>query len=255
MPFNNNLSNNERLSIHVFENGLSFYDNSSIFFFDFESCKNQIEKNLIFFLKNNTLDEFKKVRCIFFNEPATFVPFSIFDPAKVEVYLKQNISLNSTKKEYFDETDDKSIKIIYQLRNDLIKILQRNFNEILFSHYTKILYDRIINHLDEVSNFKIYIHLHENIFDILLFQNKKLLLYNTYPHKNHEDFLFFLLAVIDQFTTNSGKIFIFFLGRYNRFINYYNSIQIYQKEIIYLEDNEYSISSLEKHPAPYFINF
>ena len=254
MPSSKNIIKGKDLSIQVYMDGLSFCTHSSQLFFDYESkpIKNYIDFKKI--LEDNSLLNFDRVSCIYFKKPATFVPTLLYDSSKKEDYIKQNVSFEGKLKIAEDNTINKKIKILHQVLPSEQEIFKKLYSNITFCHYTKVLYNYLFREVKSDRGIVMYLHLQDNFFDVLVFDAKQLLLYNSYPYKNEGDFLYFSLAVAEELSLSPEKFSIVFLGKYNRYERYYNSLENYKKNLEFNSDAEEIAFDGKNQPAPFFIN-
>ena len=109
MPFNKNIIKEKELSIQVHIDGLFFCTHSSQLFIDNDSSPIKTDSTFKKILEDNSLLDFRRVNCIYFNQPATFVPTPLYDSSRKENYVKQNISLDVKLKITGDDTLDLSL--------------------------------------------------------------------------------------------------------------------------------------------------
>ena len=254
MPFNKNIIKENELSIQIHTDGFSFCTHSSQFFFDYNSMpiKNDFAFKKI--LEDNSLLNFDRVNCIYFRRPATFVPTSLYDASKKKKYLKQNVSIEAQLKIAEDHTINKEIKILHQVLASEQEVFKKLYSNITFTHYTKVLYDCLYRDTKSDSGVIIYLHLQDKFFDVMVFDGKKLLFYNSYPYKNEEDFLYFSLAVAEELSLNPEQFSIVFLGKYKRYETFYKAIKNFKQKLEFNYDNGEIAFEEEKQPAPFFVN-
>ena len=99
----------------------------------------------------------------------------------------------------------------------------------------------------------LFLNLRKNHFDLLLFQGGQLLIQNTFPHKNADDFLYYLFYITEQFFLKPEQFNLLFLGRYSNFNEYYQGVEEFHPSIDYLAPQYPSIDAL--HPAPFLQSF
>ena len=254
MPFNKkNITENE-LSIQIFKDGFSFCNHFSKKFIPFKEI--DIQSNDVFknFLEENAYQDFDRVTTIFIDQPATFVPNKLYNEKNIELYLSQNISLNPLLQISREITQDEEIVVLYESDKNREDTLRHYFKNIDFSHFSVILYDLIQQVALTNEKTEMYINMQNNQFDLLVFNSGKLMFYNSFPHKNEEDFLYYLFAMAEQYSLDPDLYSIHFLGKYSRFNSYYEALKNYHKEIEYTELEALDSLDLDNHPAPYFFN-
>ena len=141
MPFNKNIIKEKELSIQIHIDGLFFCTHSSQLFIDNDSSPIKTDSTFKKILEDNSLLDFERVNCIYFNRPATFVPKSLYDSSRKENYVKQNVSLDAKLKIAGNDTLNKEIKILHQVHSREKELLMQLYKNIKFTHFSKIIYD------------------------------------------------------------------------------------------------------------------
>ena len=254
MLFNKNIIKEKELSIQIHIDGFSFCTHSSQFYFDYNSTEIKNYSDFKEILEDNSLLNFDRVNCIYFKRPATFVPTSLYDASKKEKYLKQNVSIDTQLKIAEEHTINKEIKILHQVLASEQEIFKKLYSNITFTHYTKVLYDCLFRDTKSDSGVTIYLHLQDKFFDVMVFDGKKLLFYNSYPYKNEGDFLYFSLAVAEELSLSPEHSSVVFLGKYRRYNRYYSALKNFMQKLEFRYDNGEIAFEKEKQPAPFFVN-
>tara|TARA_B100000963_G_scaffold84798_1_gene72464 strand:+ start:23805 stop:24578 length:774 start_codon:yes stop_codon:yes gene_type:complete len=254
MPFNKTTIQDKELSIQIFKDGFSFCTPNARPFFKFEN--HSIEKGDAFheLLNSYSFLECEKIKAVHFDHRATFVPISLYNPAQKKNYLNYNVSLEEGCSIAEKQTQDDQVKILYPFEEQTETTLQHYFKDISFTHYSQILYDLSTTVINEDNTMVMNLHMQDDEFDLLVFRGKELLLFNTYPYKNEDSFLYFVLAVAEDLSLSSDGFSIVFFGKYARYKKCYDALDYYHQKITF-SDQQSSLMFDEKvHPAPYFIN-
>jgi hypothetical protein len=254
MPFNKNIIKEKELSIQIHIDGISFCTYSSQLFIDHGSSPIKIDRNFKKILEDNSLLDFERVNCIYFNQPATFVPSSLYESSRKENYVKQNVSLDPKLKINEYNTLNKEIQILHQVHSKEKELLMNLYKNIKFTHFTKVIYDYLSKLVNSDSGIVMYLHLQDSFFDVMVFDGQKLLFYNSYHYKHEEDFLYYTLAIAEELSLNPEEFSIIFLGKFNRYKAYYKALENYQEKLKYIDDGSGITFDQKEHPAPFFIN-
>ena len=134
---------------------------------------------------------------VFIDQPATFVPNKLYNEKNTELYLSQNIPLNPLLQISREITKDEEIVVLYE-SNKKRGYVKHYFKDIHFTHFSVILYDLIQQVALTNEKTEMYINMQNNQFDLLVFNSGKLMFYNSFPHKNEEDFLYYLLRWLNN---------------------------------------------------------
>lgn len=254
MPFNKTTIQNKELSIQIFKDGFSFCTPNTRPFFKFEN--HNIEQGEAFqkLLESYSFLESEKVKGVNFNHQATFVPKTLYNPGQKETYLNFNVSIEQDFTIAERETKDEQIKILYPVDNQIEATLQYYFKDIIFTHYTQVLYDLSSRANNADDSIVMNLHMQDDQFDLLVFKGKNLLLFNTYPYKNEDGFLYFILAVAEELSLSPEAFSMVFFGKYTRYKKCYKAMEHYHKKITFSDQAGFMMFDEKEHPAPYFIN-
>ena len=254
MPFSKSTIQDKELSIQIFKDGFSFCTPNARPFFKFG--KQNIEQGKAFqqLLESHSFLESKKVKAVNFNHKATFVPKTLFNPNQKKTYINFNVSIAEDCTIAEKETQDKQIKILYPLDKQIKATLQYYFKDIIFTHYAQVLYDLSSSVSTANQSIVMNLHMQDDQFDLLLFKGKELLLFNTYPYKNGDGFLYFVLAVAEELSLSPEAFSMVFFGKYARYKKCYEALEHYHKKIRFSDQASFMIFDEREHPAPYFIN-
>jgi hypothetical protein len=242
------------LSIQIFKNGFSFCTTKARSFFSFVS--HRIEKGIAFkdLLDSHSFLEIENIKGIHFDHTATFVPKTLYSSKQKETYLKYNISMEEGWSIAEKDTQDDQIKILYPVNSQIEATLKYYFKNISFTHYSQILYDLCVAKNNIIDPVVMNIHLQDDQFDLLVYGNDELLLFNTYPYKNEQVFLYFVMGIAEELSLSPEAFNIVFFGKYNRYIKCYNALEKYHSKITFADQGEFVMFDEKDHPAPYFLN-
>ena len=254
MPFNKTTIQDKELSIQIFKDGFSFCTPNARPFFKFEN--HSIEQGDAFqeLLKSHSFLESEKIKAVHFDHRATFVPKSLYNPAQKKNYLNYNVSLEEGWSIAEIQTRDDQVQILYPFEEQIETTLQHYFKDISFTHYSQILYDLSTPVSNEDDTMVMNLHMQDDEFDLLVFRGKELLLFNTYPYKNADGFLYFVLAVAEELSLSPEAFSVVFFGKYARYKKCYEALEHYHQKIIFADQSGFMMFDEKEHPAPYFLN-
>ena len=97
------------------------------------------------------------------------------------------------------------------------------------------------------------LHMQDDEFDLLVL-GAELLLFNTYPYKNADGFLYFVMAVAEELSLTPEAFSVVFFGKYARYKKCYEALEHYHQKIIFADQSGFIMFDEKEHPAPYFLN-
>ena len=198
------------------------------------------------FIETISKINFSSIELIFFSDIPSIVPSKLFDKKYSTKYLETNTS--NIKNIRYDISNDKKITTVYSINNSLIKILNKRNIKYSVKNYFTILYDYLSGKNRISEGLTLYINLNEDSFDILIFQLKEFIYFNTFEINDKDKFLYYLFFVMKNYEVSSKKDKIIFLGKYEKYLEYYEIVSKYS-QLDYIIDNSNSKLNIK---SPFF---
>lgn len=212
---NSNIDQNlyKTLSIQVSLSGLSFciLNTTSNTIIDYKKMvfdKKQTPTLLLDKLRHlfNTetalQQDFKSVNVVHKNELATLVPSSLFNEDCIADYLKFNNKILATDFITYDTITTQDIINVFVPYVNVNNFIYDTFGEFEFKHFSTVLLENILLHKDYSEANKMYIHVDDNHFEIIVTKAHKFVLYNSFEYATKEDFIYYILFVAEQLDLN-----------------------------------------------------
>ena len=230
-----------KINIHQYKSYVDFVLADDYLTLDFKSRDFDLN-----FIETISKINFSSIKLIFFSDIPSIVPSKLFDKKYSNKYLETNTS--NIKNIRHDISNDKKITTVYSINNSLIKILNKRNIKYSVKNYFTILYDYLSGKNRISEGLTLYINLNEDSFDILIFKLEEFIYFNTFEIDDKDKFLYYLFFVMKNYEVSSKKDKIIFLGKYEKYLEYYETVNKYS-QLDYIIDN--SISKLNIK-SPFF---
>ncbi len=199
----------------------------------------------IFSSDTNLQQDFKSVEVIHQNNLASLVPYEYFDEDNLKTYLDYTIKTLATDFIAFDDLPSLNAKNVYIPYVNVNNYLFQNFGEFEYKHHATILIDKLIGLSKEKIGKQFFVHVTNTQLDIIVIENKKLVLYNTFTFNTKEDFIYYILFVAEQLNLNPDEFQLTFLGtiekdseNYKIAYNYVRNIGFIKTSLGFFIDSE-----------------
>jgi hypothetical protein len=215
---------NKKLSIQVSLNGLSFccqnLTDGTIESFDEISFlnlpKNQSIENYLWhtFLKFDALTKsYDEIKVIHQNNLSTFVPDAFFDNQSLGSYLQYHVKVFET--DFFNHDHIPSIRAqnVYVPFVNINNYLIEQLGAFDYFHHHTVLLQALLENSQIDSTLKMYVHLEESDFEIIVLRGEELLFFNTFEYQTPVDVLYYILFTAEQLQLNPEQFPMFFLGK------------------------------------------
>jgi len=161
-------------------------------------------------------NRFKRTDAMIVTERSTLVPSALFDPEKAAEYLQFNHHANSEDAKHeeirIDHLRNLDARNLWLLPEGLERTLKKLFPGLRLCHYSTPLIESLLVANKNEQKKKVFAHVQQERFEILVLEGRKLHLYNTFKYRGGEDFLFYLLFVCEQLKLSPETLELILLG-------------------------------------------
>ena len=198
----------KKLSIQISLNGLSFFVLDTIsqkvikadsVDFKTETTPYLLKKELKNILEKHQLETlfFSNISVIHKNDMFALVPKSLFEQQELPNYLKFNTKLLANDQIAYDELRNHEIVSVYVPFTNINNFVFDLFGEFDFTHNSTVILQSLFN--QKIGSKPVcYCHVTKHSFELVVFDQKKLLLFNQFQYKTKEDFLYYILFTYEQ---------------------------------------------------------
>lgn len=122
-----------------------------------------------------------------------------------------------------------------------------------YQHASTILVSKLLDLPAATDDKVMYVHVADTHFEIVIIQNQKLILYNSFDYKNAEDFIYFILFTAEQLQLNPDNFQLQLLGVIDETDDLYQICYKYIRNITFLQNNNPSNNFSELENRHHFI--
>lgn len=161
----------------------------------------------------------------------TLIPKALFDDQKLEAYL----SLNHPKEEIekfniqYDTIENLQLVIVYGIPKAIKEIAENKFSIVNWNHFSKALLETAS--LQHKKGKKVQLHIQSNRFDVLLLNDGELSFFNSFPYKSVEDFIYYLLYVMEQLDLDRNEQQLELVGEFEKDSALYETLYKYIRNV------------------------
>jgi hypothetical protein len=254
----------KKLAIQVSLNGFSFsvFDTLSskslvlknIHFNTFEKSANIDELFTSVFRENLELsDKYDEIVIIHSNNLSTFVPTALFDEQFLGSYLQYNTKVFETDFFAFDKLTNYDLNNVYIPYVNMNNFFIDRFGSFDYKHANTILVSKLMDFSKNNEERKMFVYVNEGHFEIVVIQNQKLQLFNSFEYKTPEDFIYYILFTAEQLQLNPENFKLELLGKIDVNDAYYEMVFKYVRNVSLLDVSNFNTSYSEKENREHFI--
>lgn len=215
--------NFKKLSIQVSLNGLSFcvadmvsqqiLNSDSVSFAQKQPAPALLHELQKLFEKHGIAEnKFDEVVVVHQNALFTLVPAPLFQPDHLEDYLKLNIKVLQNDVFAYDELKNQEMVNVYVPFMNINNYIYELFGEFVYMHNGTVLIETLLHKYSNQKEAICYVHVGKNHLDIVVMRQKQLLLYNSFNYTTKEDFVYYLLFVLEQMELDPETVAVKFFG-------------------------------------------
>ena len=254
----------KKLAIQVSLNGLSFcvFDTLStnpmvLQHIHFDSFQRSAKIEDLFasvFRENPELKlRYDEIVVIHSNNLSTFVPTALFDEEFLGSYLQYNTKVFETDFFTFDALDKYEMNNVYIPYVNMNNFFIDQYGSFDYKHANSILVGKLLDLSKNNEERKMFVHVNESHFEIIVVQNQKLHLFNSFEYKTPEDFIYYILFTAEQLQLNPEHFKLEFLGAIVESDEFYQIAYKYIRNVSLFDVSEYTNTFTEKENRKHFI--
>ncbi|WP_306350373.1 DUF3822 family protein [Flavobacterium sp. '19STA2R22 D10 B1'] len=184
---------------------------------------------------------------------SALVPSALFDENYLGSYLQYNTKVFETDFFAYDVLSNYEINNIYIPYVNINNFIIDQLGSFDYKHVHSVLVTTILDISKNRDDKQVFVHFKNQHFEIIVVQNQKLLLFNSFEYKTPEDFLYYLLFTAEQLNLNPENFKLQLFGDLQEESEYYQLAYKYIRNITLLDSsllqrqNNLSSTEILKH--------
>ena len=202
-------------------------------------------------------DSYDEILVIHNNNLSTFVPEPLFDENFLGSYLQYNTKVFETDFFAFDEISNYQMNAVYIPYVNINNFFIDQFGAFDYKHANSILVSKLLVASKNKDDKKMFLHINVGHFEIIVVQNQKLLLFNSFDYNTPEDFLYYILFTAEQLNLNPENFPLELIGNIDTESDYFKIAYKYIRNVslIDVEDLRWNNYFSEAENRNHFILF
>ncbi|MFV8356134.1 DUF3822 family protein [Flavobacterium sp. XS1P32] len=202
-------------------------------------------------------DSYDEILVIHNNNLSTFVPEPLFDENFLGSYLQYNTKVFETDFFAFDEIPNYQMNAVYIPYVNINNFFIDQFGTFDYKHANSILVSKLLIASKNKDDKKMFVHINIGHFEIIVVQNQKLILFNSFDYKTPEDFLYYILFTAEQLNLNPENFPLELIGNIDTESDYFKIAYQYIRNVslIDVEDLRWNNYFSEAENRNHFILF
>jgi hypothetical protein len=175
---------------------------------------------------------YESIRIIFETHKSTLVPHAFFDPDNLTTHLKLHHQIDHDEIVRSDNLPVLEARNVWLIPENVCKVLKIRFPVAAVHNHASVLIESLLalsKNRDEGNT--VFVYVRKNMFDIVVLNGNKLLFYNSFRYAAKEDFIYFLIYVLEQLELNPEMVQLTFLGEILRLSSIYDVAHKYVRHV------------------------
>jgi hypothetical protein len=183
-------------------------------------------------------EAYDEILVIHNNNLSTFVPTALFDENFLGSYLQYNTKVFETDFFAFDEIPNYQMNAVYIPYVNINNFFIDQFGSFDYKHANSILVSKLLVASKNKDEKKMFIHINSGHFEIIVVQNQKLLLFNSFDYNTPEDFLYYILFTAEQLNLNPENFPLELIGTIDTESDYFKIAYKYIRNVALIDVEE-----------------
>jgi hypothetical protein len=183
-------------------------------------------------------DSYDDILVIHNNNLSTFVPAPLFDENFLGSYLQYNTKVFKTDFFAFDEIANYEMNAVYIPYVNINNFFIDQFGAFDYKHANSILVSKLLVASKNKDDKKMFVHINSEHFEIIVVQNQKLLLFNSFDYNTPEDFLYYILFTAEQLNLNPENFPMELIGNIDTESDYFKIAYKYIRNVSLIDVND-----------------
>jgi len=170
------------------------------------------------------------------NELSSLVPKAFFDESKLKDYIRYSSKTFDNDYIVWDEIENHDLINVYIPFVNVNNFLLERFGSFEYKHFSTVLIKNLLSTYRYSEHPHIFIHRDKSRIYVIGISDNKLQLYNSFPFKTKEDFLYYLLFTAEQLGMDPETFELVLSGDIDKNSELYDIAYTYVRKIGLIEN-------------------
>ncbi|MCK9421201.1 MAG: DUF3822 family protein [Bacteroidales bacterium] len=200
-------------------------------------------------------NQYKTIKIAYEGKKSTLIPSLLYDVKEREHYLQFGFSNSLEEKTFSDHLVPLDIQHVFTIPVAIFNSIKVHYPSVNIVHFSSVVIKSIwINYKNRINTARVFLHIRENRFDLMIFDGRQMSYFNSFPFQNGEDICYYLIFVIEQLNHNPEIMPLVLLGNIEKSAPDFELLYKYIRNIEFAHRNDAFIYSntLNQFPPHFF---
>lgn len=200
---------------------------------------------------------FSSIRLFYETNKSTLIPISLFDPSDREALAHFNFDVPGDMEIKHDQLVNSDAVLLYTIPADVLQFVRDAFPEHRLQCHASVLIEVLQTlNKNQSPGKKMFVNVRHAQIDIVILEGNKLIFYNSFSYHSKQDFIYYIIFVIEQLNLNPEVIELRLSGLIDKKSTLFDTAWKYIRHIEFQElpaAYRYSYLFNDVSPHRYFI--
>jgi hypothetical protein len=150
---------------------------------------------------------FSSINLFYEANKSTLVPASLFDPSDRDALVHFNFEVPTGFEIKHDPLKNTDAVLLYTVPVDILQFLQGTFPDHRLQCHASVLIDVLLTlNKNQSPGKRMFVNVRNAQIDIVILEGNNLIFYNAFPYHSKQDFVYYIIFVIEQLNLNPEVI-------------------------------------------------
>jgi hypothetical protein len=224
----------EGLTFSIFNQDLNKFLSIESISFEPKSRLYEISSQLKHFYSNHQWlkQSFHSTKLLFESNKSTLIPTPLFDEHEKSSFSSFNFQIQNEESILFNKLKNLDAYIVYSVPEIILKTVQELFSDpILYCHSGAFIESLLILNKNQKMQKKLFVNARDSFLDAVILDSRKLIYFNTFKYKSKEDFIYFVIFILEQLQLNPEEIELVFSGTIDKNSKLFDTVYKYIRDV------------------------
>jgi hypothetical protein len=197
--------------------------------------------------------EYKTARFSYQSPKYTIIPGPLFNKQNLRSYFEFNHHLEDLDEIHYNKLSNTDAYNLFIIPSRLACLAKRAFSNVKYFHQvTPFIENGLMQHGGKTFRRAVLVNIYGKFADVIVVQGEKLLLSNTFPWKNEQDLVYFILYVYEQLKLGGEEVPLVISGSIKKKSPAYELLKVYIKKVGFESRNDsfqysYTLNDIDPH--------
>lgn len=180
--------------------------------------------------------KFGSVNVSHVNDLSALVPKPLFDENKLKDYIRYSSKTYDNDYVVYDEIENHDLINVYIPFVNVNNFLLDRFGSFEYKHFSTILISNLLDTYKFSEHPHLFVHVESRRMYLVAISENKLQLYNSFPFTTKEDFIYYVLFVLEQLSMDPETAELVLSGEIDKESQFYEIAYTYVRKISLIEN-------------------